>query len=78
MLAFVGEANEGLPDNGCVLPPRTGIRLGVVGASAGTDVVGDVLRRFEGEESIAAVLRDITFFPYPSSEVARYDLLWKA
>lgn len=45
----MGEANDGLADRGCV---RTGIRLGVVGASTGTNVVGDVLRRLEGEVSI--------------------------
>jgi len=48
----VGEANDGL--SGRVLAPflGMGIRLGVVGASIGTDVVGEVLRRFEGEDSI--------------------------
>jgi hypothetical protein len=48
----VGEANDGL--SGRVLAPSLGmgIRLGVVGASIGTDVVGEVLRRFEGEDSI--------------------------
>jgi hypothetical protein len=52
-LAFVGDAKDGL--SGIVLAPSrrgTGIRLGVVGASIGTDVVGDVLRRLAGESAI--------------------------
>ena len=50
MLALVGDANEGLPGRDFAPSCRgTGIRLGVVGASMGTDVVGDVLRRFAGE-----------------------------
>ena len=52
-LAFVGDAKDGLRLRGVVAPSlRTGIRLGVVGASMGTDVVGEVLRRFDGEDSI--------------------------
>ena len=50
MLALVGEANDGLP--GSVRAPSLrgeGMRLGVVGALIGIDVVGDVLRRFAGE-----------------------------
>jgi hypothetical protein len=49
MLAFVGEANDGLCGRASL---RTGIRLGVGGASTGTDVLGEVLRRFEGEDSM--------------------------
>jgi hypothetical protein len=52
MLAFVGEANDGLPDRAFAPSFRTGILLGVAGASIGTDVVGEVLRRFEGDDSI--------------------------
>ena len=63
MLAFVGEANEGLPERGCVLNLRTGIRFGVVGASPGSDVVGDVLRRFEGEGSIVEVYEIAKLIP---------------
>jgi NADPH-dependent glutamate synthase beta subunit-like oxidoreductase len=49
----VGEAKEGRPDNGC---ERTGMRLGVVGAlSTGMDVVGEILRLLDGEESIVVV-----------------------
>ena len=62
MLAFVGEANDGLPDRGCVPSLRMGMRLGVVGASPGTDVVGDVLRRFEGDESIVEMYGVIMSF----------------
>lgn len=52
-LAFVGDANDGLRLRGVVAPSlRTGIRLGVVGASIGTEVVGEVLRRFDEENSI--------------------------
>ena len=36
------------------------MRLGVVGASIGTDVVGDVLRRLGGEESIGRVYYRLT------------------
>jgi hypothetical protein len=55
MLAFVGDAKDGLlPGVVFAASVRTGIRLGVVGASIGTDVVGDVLRLFEGDESIAS------------------------
>jgi hypothetical protein len=49
----VGDAKDGL--RGVVLAPSfrgTGIRLGVAGASMGTDVVGDVLRRLAGESAI--------------------------
>ena len=49
----MGDAKDGL--RGVVFAPSfrgTGIRLGVAGASMGTDVVGDVLRRFEGESAI--------------------------
>lgn len=53
MLALVGDAKEGLSGN--VFPAsrrRTGMRLGVAGTSMEMDVVGDVLRRFEGDSSI--------------------------
>ena len=68
MLAFVGEANEGLLDGGCA---RTGMRLGVVGASIGIDVVGDVLRRFHGEASIAYEIIRTTAVPSSAEEFAR-------
>jgi len=56
ILAFVGDANDGLRLRGVVAPSvRTGIRLGVVGASIGRAVVGEVLRRFDGEDSIETV-----------------------
>lgn len=51
MLAFVGEAKDGLCGK-VVASLRTGIRLGVAVASTGIDVVGDILRLFEGEDSI--------------------------
>jgi hypothetical protein len=48
-LDFVGDAKDGLRI-GVLVPScrEVGIRPGVVGASTGTDVVGDVLRRFGG------------------------------
>lgn len=49
----MGDAKDGL--RGVVFAPSfrgTGIRLGVAGASVGTDVAGDVLRRFAGESAI--------------------------
>lgn len=49
----MGEANEGLREADCWPSLRgTGNRLGVVGASIGIDVVGDVLRRFAAESAI--------------------------
>lgn len=51
-LALVGDANDGLCVRVCVLSLRTGIRLGVPVASTGTDILGDILRRLEGEDSI--------------------------
>lgn len=52
MLAFVGEANDGLWGRVFVVSLGIGIRLGVAVASTGIDVVGESLRRFEGEDSI--------------------------
>lgn len=77
MLAFVGEANDGLPDRGCVPSLRTGMRLGVVGASPGTDVVGDVLRRFEGDESIVEVYGGFMSFHVLGGNLRVEWLLWK-
>lgn len=52
-LALVGEAKEGLREADFGPSFRgTGIRLGVVGASIGVDVVGDVLRRLAAESAI--------------------------
>ena len=49
----MGDANDGLREADCWPSLRgTGIRLGVVGASIGIDVVGDVLRRFAAESAI--------------------------
>lgn len=56
ILAFVGDANDGLRDADCGPSFRgAGIRLGVVGASIGMDVVGDVLRRFAAESAIGGI-----------------------
>jgi hypothetical protein len=52
MLAFVGDAKDGLCGSTWVVSWRIGIRLGVPGASTDTDVLGEVLRRFAGEDSI--------------------------
>lgn len=52
MLAFVGDAKDGLCGRTWVVSWRIGIRLGVPGASTDTDVLGEVLRRFAGEDSI--------------------------
>lgn len=53
MLAFVGEAKDGLCGKGLVASLRMGIRLGVVAvASTKTDVSGEILRRFDGDDSI--------------------------
>jgi hypothetical protein len=52
MLAFVGDAKDGLCGRTLVVSWRIGIRLGVAGASTNTDVLGEVLRRFAGEDSI--------------------------
>ena len=63
ILALVGDAKDGLLPGVDFAPSlRTGIRLGVAGASPGTDVVGDVLRLFEGEDSII----DFAYTGYPS------------
>lgn len=75
MLAFVGDANDGLPDRGCVPSFLTGMRLGVVGASTGTDAVGDVLRRFRGVASIVGVIKQIVRLPCSRMKVARKGLL---
>lgn len=54
ILALVGEANDGRLSDRFLIVAETAIRLGVVarlgvvGASTGADVVGDVLRRFGG------------------------------
>jgi hypothetical protein len=52
MLAFVGEANDGL--EGVFAPAflGTGIRLGVSGRVAGAEVVGEIFRRFPVEGAI--------------------------
>ena len=52
ILDFVGDANEGRLPGVVFAPVGIGIRLGVVGASPGTDVVGDVLRRFEADSIV--------------------------
>ena len=52
MLAFVGEAKEGLCGMGLVASLRTGIRLGDSVASTDTDVCGEILRRLDGDDSI--------------------------
>lgn len=59
----MGDAKDGLRDADCGPSFRgAGIRLGVVGASIGIDVVGDVLRRFAAESAIA----DIWTYDFPS------------
>lgn len=57
MLAFVGEANDGLLGVVCPLSTATGNRLGVFGTSPpGTERVGDNLRRLEEEDDIETLL----------------------
>ena len=54
ILAFVGEGKDGRLSERA-FAAETGIRLGVAGASPGTDVVGDTLRRFGGVRCIVSV-----------------------
>jgi hypothetical protein len=62
MLALVGDAKDGrLPGKVFDGDLGTGIRLGVLGASPGTDVVGDVLRRFDGDSMISEKFVDCPY-----------------
>jgi hypothetical protein len=62
ILALVGEAKDGLPGMVFETSWAGAARFGVLIASTGTEVVGDVLRRFDGVSSEA-----IAFLYYQSA-----------